>query len=241
VEPKTIGRRLELKWIGLAWFGVAFTSVVIATIGAVARGNPVRLVKSWGLSDFSIFTIAVYVVGIALAVAILWRLLRRRGLDATAIGLRGRLTGSGAGLAILAVPVAWALYRAVEAGVGRLGVGMYWVPKATHLVLRSDLDLALTLVFAVVLGPILEEIVFRGYVMTLLLDRGRGVFLAAALSGLVFTSTHVFIGPGTMVFILFWSFLPALLYWRFKSLYPGILFHVLNNLVAYVVVPVVFS
>jgi membrane protease YdiL (CAAX protease family) len=232
---------LKLKWIALAWLGLLFTTLAIATIGGIVRGDPARLVMSWGFSDFAIFAIGVYVVGVGLAVFILWRLLRRQGLDATTIGLRGGLSAPGVGLAFVAVLVGSALYLAAEAGLGFLGIGMYWVPKTTHLVLRNGLDVGVTLLFAVVLGPIFEEIFFRGYLVTLFLGRGRGILGAATLSGLVFASTHAFLGPGIMVFIFVWSFLPALLYWRTKSLYPAILFHVINNFLAYIVVPGVFS
>ena len=241
MEDLTGGRRLELKWIGLAWFGLLFTTLAIGVIGGVVQGDPAPLVMSWGFSDFAIFAIAVYVAGVALAVVILWRLLRRRDLDAATIGLRGRLTASGVGLALLAVLAGSALYLGAEAGLRLLGIGMYWVPKATHLVLRNGLDLTVTLVFAVILGPLFEEILFRGYLVTLFLGRGFGILGAAALSGLVFASTHAYLGPGIMLFIFFWSFLPALLYWKCKSLYPAILFHMLNNFLAYIVVPGVFS
>ncbi len=241
MEGMAVSRRLELKWIWLAWLALLFTSLVIGTLGGIVRGDPARLVMSWGFSDFAIFAIGVYVVGVALAVGILWRLLRQRGLDAATIGLQGRLSLSSVGLALLATLVGSALYLAAEAGLGLLGIGMYWVPKSTHLVLRNGLDLVVTLLFAVILGPLCEEILFRGYLVTLFRDRGFGILGAATLAGLAFTSTHVYLGPGIMVFIFFWSFLPALLYWRTRSLYPAILFHMLNNFLAYIVVPGLFS
>jgi membrane protease YdiL (CAAX protease family) len=234
-------RRLGLGWIGLAWIGMLFTALAIGLIGGIVRGDPAPVVMGWGISDFAVFAIAVYVVGVALAVGILWRLMKGRGIDRARIGLRGRLGGPAAVQALLAVVVGCALYALTEAVVTHLGIGMYWVAKTAPLVIHNALDLTLVVVFAVVLGPILEEVLFRGYLFTALRERGFGFFGAALLSGAVFASTHVYLGPGVMAFILVWSFLPAFLYWRHGSLHAAVLFHVLNNLIAYIVVPVVFS
>ncbi|MFH1743213.1 MAG: CPBP family intramembrane glutamic endopeptidase, partial [bacterium] len=60
---------------------------------------------------------------------------------------------------------------------------------------------------------------------------------ALLLSALIFTSVHIFYGPGVMAFIFLWAFIPAVLYQRTGRLHSAILFHVVNNFIAFVLVP----
>jgi len=83
----------------------------------------------------------------------------------------------------------------------------------------------------------LEEIIFRGYVLTVFLQKGCKTFIALLLSAFVFASIHYAFGPGLMLYILFWTFIPSLLYLKFKSLYPAMLMHSLNNLLVYIILP----
>jgi hypothetical protein len=102
--------------------------------------------------------------------------------------------------------------------------------------IASPLDFSLLLAGAVILAPLLEEILYRGYVLTALRERMR-TFSALVLASLIFTSVHATIGPGIMVFIFFWAFIPSLLFLRFGNLYPSMLMHALNNLIAYILIP----
>jgi membrane protease YdiL (CAAX protease family) len=227
----------RLRWLWLAWFGFAFCSLVIGTIGGIVQGDPARLVLSWGIvSDFTIFSIAVYVLGTGLAVLILRRLAAQRGLGWASFGLRGGLSGSALLQVLMGVVIASCLYILVDWACAGLGIGMEWRPRSVRLHLVTGVDYSLVVMFAVLLGPLVEELVFRGYVLTMFLGRNSRA-RAVLWSALIFTSVHLVIGPGTLVYIAFWSLIPAFLYLRHKSLYPAILFHVLNNAIAYLAVP----
>lgn len=76
------------------------------------------------------------------------------------------------------------------------------------------------------LGPVLEEMLFRGAVTEELLRRYRPA-MAIVLSGLLFGLFHI--NPAQVVSACFMGFLLAWLYWRTRSLIPCILVHVLNN------------
>ena len=76
------------------------------------------------------------------------------------------------------------------------------------------------------LGPVLEEMLFRGAVTEELLRRYRPA-TAIVLSGLLFGLFHI--NPAQVVSACFMGFLLAWLYWRTRSLIPCILVHVLNN------------
>jgi membrane protease YdiL (CAAX protease family) len=231
--------RFPLSWLFLPWVGFMVATLVIGTIAAVGHGDPNTLVTSWGVfPDFAMFAIVLYVLGSCVAVAILYALLRSRGLGFGSVGLAGTLDWKGVALAAAAVVIGFVLYLAVDALTGTVGVPMYWYEGGRSAAqLTSVGDVALVLVFAVLLGPVVEEIIFRGYVLTALLGRGLRLRSALLLSALIFMSVHVFYGPGVLLFIFLWAFIPAALYYRTGRLHSAMLFHVVNNFIAFVIVP----
>ena len=234
---------LSLRWIYLAWIGLVFSSLVIGIIAGAVKNDPEATVLKWGIvKDFSVFALSLYCLGTLLAVIILFFLLKEKGLNFDSVGVKGKLSLRSCGFALIGLVIAFTLYPAIEALLKPLGVSMFWkAGKVVPLDLTSAPDVVLTLIFAVILGPIVEEIIFRGYVLTAILQRRERKLGAIVLSALVFTSVHAYLGPGVMFFIFFWTFIPAFLYLKFDSLYPAILFHVLNNFVTYIIFPLFYK
>ncbi len=82
-------------------------------------------------------------------------------------------------------------------------------------------------IFAVsVLGPILEEMLFRGAITRELLKRYKPQH-AILFSGLIFGLFHI--NPAQVVPAMLIGFVLAWLYWRTKSIIPGIIIHIINN------------
>ncbi len=235
----TSGPVLPRRWICLVWLGLGFSTALLGVIGAIVRGDPMGIAPRLGLSDGAILAIVLYVAGSVLAVGILGRNLRRAGLTWAAVGIRGRLSPGSVLWAIGAVAAGAGLYAVIDRAGSAWGLPMYWSGSARsgHVRIEHFLDAVLIFGFAVLLGPLMEEILFRGYLLSMLRSQGMRAGRALALSALVFTTVHAYFGPGTLLFIFLWSFLPAGLYLRFGSLYPAVLFHAGNNLVAYVLVP----
>ena len=77
-----------------------------------------------------------------------------------------------------------------------------------------------------VLGPVLEELLFRGAVTKELLKRYKPG-TAIVLSGLLFGLFHI--NPAQVVGAMISGFFFAWLYYRTRSLVPGIVLHILNN------------
>jgi membrane protease YdiL (CAAX protease family) len=139
---------------------------------------------------------------------------------------------------VVAAALACVVYWLADTLLPSIGIPMRWhTSGSSRIVLASTFDIVLTVVFAVVIGPAVEEIVFRGYVLTAVLQRWRSAVPAVLVAGLVFTSVHLWLGPGVVLFILVWSVLPSWLFIKYKSLYPAILFHPINNAIAYLAVP----
>ncbi len=231
--------RLPLSWLFLPWLGFLLTQLVIGTIAALGQGDPYRIVVGWGFfPDFVTFAIVLYVTGNCVAVAVLHFLLRRKGLAWSSVGLRGALSWEGAGLALAGVVAASVLYLAVDFLAGAVGIPMFWYEDTRSFEqMATPRGILLIGLFAVLLGPFVEEVIFRGFVLTALLGRGLRPWSAVTLSAVIFMSVHVFYGPGVLAFIFLLAFIPAFLYLRTGSLHSAIVFHWVNNLIAFVVVP----
>lgn len=133
--------------------------------------------------------------------------------------------------------LAFVLYPLVETSLNLLGVPIHWGgSKESHFILVSSLDITVAVLSAVIFVPALEEVIFRGYYFTSFLENYTTT-KASLFSVLLFTSIHLPFGPGMMVYIFIWSWIPTYLFLKSKSIVPGIAFHFLNNLLAYVLLP----
>ncbi len=86
-----------------------------------------------------------------------------------------------------------------------------------------------TLIVAVFVAPICEEVFFRGFVFAGLL-RGMALVWAIVFSSLIFAVAHFDVGSFVVLFII--GLALSFLRWRTKSIWPGILLHMLNNGIA---------
>ena len=83
----------------------------------------------------------------------------------------------------------------------------------------------------VILAPIAEEILYRGILLRGMLKMRWYPWIAIPMSALLFSIMH-----GTTlqtINILPFGIILGWLYWRTKSLYPGIFMHIVNNAIAF--------
>jgi membrane protease YdiL (CAAX protease family) len=83
----------------------------------------------------------------------------------------------------------------------------------------------------VVAAPVSEEICFRGMLFGGLREKLPRI-AAALLCGLIFGALHALTGVTAVPPLIVFGFLLALLYERTGSILPGMLLHMLNNIVA---------
>lgn len=89
---------------------------------------------------------------------------------------------------------------------------------------------------AVLVAPIVEELLFRGALISVLLGRGRSMIAAGIGSIALFAGYHVFaLGVAGVVAIAAWAVFPTILRVRFDNLAGAWLLHLLNNVYAYVI------
>ena len=160
-----------------------------------------------------------------------------------AAGYRSRLTWKGAIAAVIAVViVSFIIYPLIEMGLRATGVPMYWTTGQIAPVNQNTMqDMLLGIFVTVILAPLTEDTIFRGYVYQALAQR-MNKWAAIAWSSLIFALLHIqFFGPGMAIWILFFGTASAWLYSRFNSIYPSLLFHALNNLWAYIILPMILT
>ncbi|WP_170977466.1 CPBP family intramembrane glutamic endopeptidase [Halorussus salinisoli] len=103
--------------------------------------------------------------------------------------------------------------------------------------LADPATLAMVVVGPVLLGPWVEEMLYRGLLLGGLLARGWSPLAAAAGTILVFGAVHVpFFGVAGGVFVTVWSVLPTALRLRYGDLTGPSLLHVVNNAFSYLIV-----
>ena len=94
---------------------------------------------------------------------------------------------------------------------------------------------------AVIVAPLAEELLYRGILISALEDRGRSMLAAGGGSIAIFAATHVFALGVTGVFaIAAWAVFPTVLRLRFENLAGAWLLHLLNNIFAYLLFPLLF-
>jgi len=241
-ENTATSNQLSLKWLYLAWLSFAFTFIVFGVIGTIERGDPSRLILSWGLfSDIAIFASAIWDFGMILTAMTLYFLLQRSGMTLAAVGFRGSFTISSLIYAVWGCVVVFGLYHLAETVLGAIGIDMFWRGGSGDQLITAKTSIDWTILFLgpVIISPITEELVFRGYILTALLNK-FDVITGTFLSALIFASVHMMFGLGIMVYIFLGALISAYLYIRFKNLYPCILMHFLTNLWAYILVPILF-
>ena len=228
--------RLSLKWLPVAWVGLAFTTLVFVVFGIIEQGDPTHLIEA-RFGDVPLFAFAAYTIGLIVALFILRYLLSRRHLGWRNVGVTGGLSGTAVLYAFGGWFVAFFLYYLVETILTRFGVRMFW-NEGDFFALDTPWRVIGICLATLVVAPIAEEIIYRGYVLQALLAKFSPL-LAAVLSSLIFASIHIGIGPGMVIYLFLGAFIPAFLFIKFRSIYPCVLMHFLNNVVAYIVIPLV--
>ncbi len=82
------------------------------------------------------------------------------------------------------------------------------------------------------LAPLAEEVVFRGAVLRTLLRWNRGPWVAIVISALLFSAAHL--NPAQLPHTFLVGLLLGWLYYRTDSIIPGMVYHWVNNSIAYV-------
>ncbi|HEX2741844.1 MAG TPA: type II CAAX endopeptidase family protein [Rubrobacter sp.] len=211
----------------LGWLDVLLVIIFYLLISVLA-GSAVGFL-SIGLLSIAGQLLILTVSAFAAIASVGGVLVARRHLSAASVGLRrvnARWLLIGAGLGLLG----WFLTRGVV-------LAYFWVtgdtsnPQAglVNAAQGTPLQFALTLLVAGLAVPFGEELLFRGVLYTWL--RRWGVVVAMVVSALIFGLNHGInvVFPATAILGL----LLALAYERSGSIWPGVVGHILYNLLVF--------
>jgi membrane protease YdiL (CAAX protease family) len=214
-KTATAFESLPARYLVVPLLPFGLTILVIDTSYAVTAGDGVGL----PLFPTLVYGVANVVVAVGLYTFVaddVWHasaLFRRPS--------RGEVVAGG-GAAVAGIVVGWPTTTILS---DALGVSRYTIPSVTSPVGTASLFFG-----AIVVAPVVEEILFRGLLVGYLLDRGYGPAVTGGLSVAVFSGIHVFVGgvAGVLNALL----LGALLTWlrlRFDNLVGAWLMHLVNN------------
>jgi len=201
--------QLSLKWLPIAWIGLAFTTLVFVVFGMIEQGDPTHLIEAL-FGDVPLFAFSTYTIGLIVALLVLGYLLSQRQLGWRDVGLSGGLSGRAALCAFVGWLIAFFLYYLVETTLTRFGVRMFW-NEGDLFGLDTIWRVIGICLSTLVIAPIAEEIIYRGYVLKALLTK-FSTPTAVILSSLIFASIHIGIGPGMVVYLFLGALIPAFLY-----------------------------
>ncbi|WP_439021449.1 lysostaphin resistance A-like protein [Bacillus thuringiensis] len=102
--------------------------------------------------------------------------------------------------------------------------------SALNLDVFEQYQILLLIGFAI-LTPIFEELIFRGFLLRFFSERFP-FWIAAILSSFFFGIAHTY-SIGVMVITFFMGLLMAILCKKTKSIIPAMLFHIMNNMLAF--------
>jgi membrane protease YdiL (CAAX protease family) len=234
---------LSLEWLPLAWLRTVMLALIIYILFPRSSLSLSKISSKLGLSELHVYYLIIAFWEFVTVIILLY-LMRLNTLPLSILGFQGGLTMEGVIYAVLGTVVGGLLYPAVEYLMKILRWSMFWrrpeerdwFPSNSDY-LTSKRGLISMFLIVVVIIPILEEIIFRGYVLTVLLQHFDGILIPFVLSSIIFASIHCLAGPGFMLLIFIETFISSFLFWKFGNLYPCILLHALNTTLGEIVIP----
>lgn len=103
-------------------------------------------------------------------------------------------------------------------------------PQVNEFTSNASAAPNLSLLALVILPPLFEETVFRGFIFPALSDR-FGVVIGIIASSALFAVAHLQLNVSIYTFVL--GTILAIMYWKLRSIWPGIFLHLLNNYLAF--------
>ncbi|MFI5240518.1 MAG: CPBP family intramembrane glutamic endopeptidase [Candidatus Saccharimonadia bacterium] len=94
----------------------------------------------------------------------------------------------------------------------------------------TSLGRQLSLIALVLLPPVVEETVFRGFIFPAF-SKWRGEVVGAIMTSILFGFAHL--QYNVSIYTLILSLILCYMYWRLRSIWPGVALHMINNYIAY--------
>ncbi len=222
---KTVRCILDIVWYVVLFFLIQlFFMYAIAAVGIWQSGGSMGRLADGDLGLTSGMLVAVSTLSSVLTICLFAKF---RWAPVSRVWLRGKPWGVLLWAAFLALgtilPSEWLVEQM-----------QYTMPEATEKLFEQIMGEPMGYLAIGILAPLAEEMVFRGAVLRTLLKMsgGRWHWMAIVVSALIFGAVHgnlpQFVHASLIGLLLGW------MYYRTGSILPGVLFHWVNNTVAYV-------
>ncbi len=224
------GVRDVLVFIGL-WIGL---QILIGGILALTASKVPAVKMFWvgAQNGEMVASFVMYLVSVAVGFGLVGLFLRRYKVNWRTVGWRKVGVGRAMKylLGVLVVFVVLANLALVAAKFLFPGFNADQ-PQTNDFISGAGVNHTLALVALVILPPIFEETIFRGFLFPALSKRG-GVIWGAVLSSMIFGAAHG--QPNLFVYTSILGLLLCFMYMRLRSIVPGIFLHMLNNYLAFI-------
>lgn len=243
--PRRLNPLYAIAVVVLAYFGSQIFGGVVVGVGAGLLGYDEQQVLSQ-LESNTFVQFCYILAAEAMALAILWWFMRRRGVGLPDIGLgrKPKNTDIGYGLATFGIYFVALIAVTTLVSLCVPSINLDQEQLIGFEAAKAPAELALVFVSLVILPPLVEEIMIRGFLYTGLRARFTKI-TSALIASILFGVAHLQLGSGepplwiaaidTCLLSLF------LIYLREKtgSLWAGIFVHAIKNGLAFFVLFIV--
>jgi len=237
--PKWLMPIMVILVVAVIYFIAQYLSSIILSLYALMRGWSVAYANNW-LSNSIPAQFFYIVIFESATIGLLYLLLRRYKRSLKDIGLKKpRLRDGGYG--IIAYPAYLIIYLVLFTIIRHFyaAIQVNQTQQIGFNSVHGNFDLALTFISLVILPPIAEELLFRGFLFEGLKKSMHWVY-AGILTSVIFASAHLPEGGSSGLFwigaidVFSLSLVLVFLKQKTKSLWPGIILHSLKNLIAFI-------
>lgn len=231
------GRTLRVPWgtweAVLAFLAMPLLPVVVyLLVLALGSFSPTFEGLAGALESENVKALAAFsVLDAAIMIGLIYLFLRSRNAGWKDLGLRSFSVGQ-ALLYLIVTLVVFFLLAGIAITLVDLLVPSFDAeqPQTNEFTESISEHPHLAMLALVLLPPVIEELVFRGFIFPGLATR-MGYVWAAVLSSALFAIAHLQANVGVYTFLL--GLILCWLYIKFRSIIPGIALHMANNLMAY--------
>lgn len=216
-------------WVAVCFIGVQF--VVGLAVGLLSTAGIIDELLAQNVTSLSI-TLGTF-LAMAAAVVLLPKVIWGEKTSLETLGLQRLLMWRDIGLGIIGMVVAFG------GSVLILWLSQYIMPwvnleQVQDLgisPLNSGTELAIAFMTLVVVGPFVEEVIFRGYLYGKLRGSGIRMWLAAVVVSILFAVAHGQWNVALDVFVL--SLIMCFMREKTGSIWVGVIMHMLKNGIAF--------
>jgi membrane protease YdiL (CAAX protease family) len=229
--------KIILQAVAIFIGGQVIGSLIVTFLGMGAGADSKQIVNALNDNNLVRFFLILLI-----ELATFWLItlfLKRQGLRLKDIGVQKKILLRYVKTAALGYMFYFALFLAVISIVSALGLIDTNQAQNIGFEKAAGFDLVLAFVSLVVLPPLAEELLFRGYLFHLL-KRRISVIISSGVVSILFAIAHLEFGSGNSLNwaasldTLLLSGVLCYVTYKTKSLWPAIIIHALKNGVAFV-------